>query len=216
MISKNGVRVRTGDLMAEVSGGGMWQGREFSSICLFEVPKVRDGHGYHYNNDGKRSLFAWASPTSSYTLDVTKLPDGFVFAFKHGLCHIDVDVCFMGSDIHEAIAHSDWKNRAITPEDVASLKAASNIQISSFMDIAERWDTIFCTKWVHHQIVEQVLQLVSYKGTTVINGEVGMARMQDELTFLSIYEVLVDWKKKEVLVEKCRELDAERLTKTLK
>ena len=76
--------------------------------------------------------------------------------------------------------------------------------------------SIFNTRWIPHQIVEQVLRLISYNGAAVVNGEIGIAMMQDEITFMSICEALSDWKKEGVLIEKCKELDTERLTKTLK
>ncbi len=36
MKDKNGVLLKTGDLMAEVTGGGSWDGKTFSSVKLWE------------------------------------------------------------------------------------------------------------------------------------------------------------------------------------
>jgi hypothetical protein len=210
MKDKTGVLLKTGDLMAETTGGGRWDMKSFTSVNLWEVPGTRDGRGIKYTSEGKKTYFYWASAKEAYKLDETKLPDGFVFAFKHGLDSVYIEDCFMDEDIHSAIGNSDWKENALTPEVVETLADISEIQINSFYDVAEKWDLIFCTNIVPHRVVDQIMYLAGYKGAAPVNGEIGIAAMQDHFAFMSVYETLKDWKDKGVLHEKCKEVDAKR------
>ena len=127
MKDKNGVMLKTGDLMAEPTGGGCWDGKSFTSVKLWEVPGTRDGRGTEYTSEGKKTYFYWASASSAYKLDETKLPDGFVYAFKHGLDSVNIEDCFMADDIHSAIDKSDWSENALTPDVVETLASISEI-----------------------------------------------------------------------------------------
>lgn len=210
MKDKNGVRLNTGDLMAEPTGGGCWNGKSFTFVKLWEVPGTRDGRGNEYTSEGNKTHFYWADASSAYKLDEANLPDGFVYAFKHGLDSIDIQDCFMDMDIHDAIDKSDWKKTALTPDIVKTLASISKIQISSFSDIAEKWDSMFSANHVPHQVVDQIMNLVSYKAATPVNGEIGIAAMQDHCAFMSVYETFKNWKDKGILLEKCKELDCKR------
>jgi len=204
---KNGVLLKTGDLMAEVTGGGSWDGKTFSSVKLWEVPGTRDGRGNTYTSEGEKTHFYWASARSAEKLDTKKLPEGFIFAFKHGLDRLDIEESIMRLDIHEAIAKSDWKEQALTPEIVENMKAVSGIKITSFVDIAQKWDSIFGFGRVPHQIVDKILCLVEYHGAVPHNGEIGIAAMYDHFAFMSVYETFKKWKDAGCLLEKCKALD---------
>lgn len=207
MKDKNGITVKTGDLMAEVDGGGYEEGKSYSSIKLWEVSRIRDGRGIDYTSEGEKNNFWWASASSSQKLYPEKLPKGFLFAFRHGLDSLDIDDDLMSLDIHEAIAKSDWKENAITPEIVEKMDVIRSIKITSFVDIAEKWESIFGCSRIPYQIMEQIMQLAKYKGSSPHNGEIGIAAMSDLLAFVSVRETLKQWKDAGCLLEKCKELD---------
>lgn len=207
MKDKKGVELKTGDLMAEITGGGCWDGKQFSSVKLWEVPRTRDGRGIKYTSEGKKTHFYRASASSAEKLDLDKLPEGFIFAFKHGLSSLEIDDNLMRLDIHDAIEQSGWKENALTPEIDEKMKVISAIKIVSFTDIAEKWDSIFCAGRVPYQIIDQILRIAGYRNAVARNGEIGIAAMQDHFAFMSVFETLKNWKDSGCLLDKCKGLD---------
>jgi hypothetical protein len=210
MKDKNGIMLKTGDLMAEVVGCSSVSRKSFSSVKLWEVPKIRDGRGIEYTSEGKKTHFYWADASEAIKLNHKKLPEGFVFAFRHGLNDIDIEDGLMSLDIHEAIAKSDWKENALTPEIVEEMKVISDIKIISLVDVAEKWDSIFCSARVPHQVVKKIMELVEYKCAVPVNGEIGIAALQNDLAFFDVYKTLKKWKDSGCLLDKCKEIDDER------
>lgn len=207
MKDKKGIKLKAGDIMAEITGFGIRNGKRFSSVKLWEVPKIRDGRGIMYTVEGKKTNFYWVNASSAERLDLDKLPEGFVFAFKHGLDCIDIEDNLMIFDIHDAIKHSDYKERAITPEIVENMKAISKIKITSFTDIAQKWESIFCINNVPYQIVNQIMSIAKRVKAVPINGEIGMSAIQNELDFMSVYYTLKKWRDSGCLFDKCKDLD---------
>jgi len=209
MKDKNGVKVEIGDLMLEVRGSSSSNKKRYTSVSIYEIPSILDGRGTVYTVKGESTYYKWANPSDSYKLDLDKLPEGFLFAFKHGLHSLNIEDQYMELDIHEAISKTDWKKDALTPEIVDKLEIISKIEINSFRDIAEKWDELFSFGRVPANIVKKVLQLAGYRGSAPVNGEIGMACMQDHFAFLSVFEVLKKWKHKGILLEECIKADNE-------
>lgn len=207
MKDMNGKIIKDGDLMAEVTGGGGFGGVSYSCVSIWEVPKIKDGRGTWYTEKGKQSFFYWADASNSQQLDINKLPEGFLFAFKHGLHRIDIEDQYMKLDIHEAIKKSDWQRKAITPEILEQLNSMSKIKINSFLDVYNQWDSIFSIDRVAPEVIAQIMNIVGYKKCIPKNGEIGIAALYDYSAFMNVYNNLSAWKNEGVLYDKCKELD---------
>jgi hypothetical protein len=203
----NGEKLKTGDLMAEATGFCNFDMVQCRIVSLWEVPKIKDGRGTVYMHNGKQSYYYWTDPSNSEKLNIDKLPDGFLFAFKHGLQKVEIDKQFMGLEIHEAIKKSDWQKNAITPDILKKMNIASKIKINSFVDIYNQWDLIFSTNRVVPEAVDQIMNLVGYKKCIPKNGEIGIAALYDHSAFMALYSKLSEWKDEGILYEKCKKFD---------
>lgn len=208
MKDKNGDNVKVGDLMAHHGGDCYMGGVHYLSFRLWEVPKIQDGHGLRYNWKGEKHTYAWAWVHTSVKIDIRKLPEGFYYSFKHGMSDIDIEEKYMSTNINDAIEKSDWEDRNMSKERIENLIKISKISITSFRDIYEKWDDIFSGKDVCYEVTSQIFKLFGYKRQPAINGEIGIAMMNDHIVFMGIVETLKKWKDDGTLEEKCREYDS--------
>ena len=72
------MEVKTGDIMAELTGGCGFDGKFADTYSLFQVPEFLDGSGIRYSLDGKPYHYKWADYQDSFKLDEEKLPKGFI------------------------------------------------------------------------------------------------------------------------------------------
>jgi len=207
MKDKTGRLVEAGDIMAEEKGMGYILGEKTIFFRLWEVPVGANGNGISYSHDGTKHESWWFHTNASYKIDLDNMPDGFLFAFKHGLDSLTIKEKYVKSDVIEIINNSDWKKNALTPDMVDDIAGLQKVIIVSFEDLAEKWDSIFTHARIPNEIIEQIMKLTKYKNAPIHNGEIGIAAMQDAEAFYAVYANMKKWKEAGILLEKCKELD---------
>lgn len=206
---RNGERVVKGDILVGERGNMFSEGKKYTRFKIWEFTGKNDGEGIYYDPKGKRHRFSWAYAGSSIKLNPEKLPDGFLFAFTHGMSDIkrldSIDT--ENTDVYDWIEKSDWKENALTPDIVKKYLAVEAIEIKCMADVAEKWDDIFCFDGLPSKTMYKILEAAGIESCQPINGELGIAMMEDELNFLSIFRHLREWKEQGILIEKCKDFD---------
>lgn len=181
----NGNIVKVGDVLLREKGGGSGGGmRSFRSFTLWEMPTRYDGHGYHYSLDGSKHLFAWAWVNDSIKLSINELPKKFVFSFYHGMG--DFHSYSKGDSVSEILGDSNWKERCIEKNDVLVFSKLLKLKLSSIDDVRKNIDLFVLARYIPKKIVLDVICLAGGSPARVVNGELGIATLEDTLIFHSI------------------------------
>jgi len=117
MKDMDGQQVKAGDVLMEF-GRGSWysDGITRYSITLWEMPEYYDGHGLRYSIDGTKRLYAWAYVGRSVRISEKNTPEGFMFAFYHGM-HDFYSMIERGRP-EDVIMASEWELGNITQDKV--------------------------------------------------------------------------------------------------
>ena len=185
-----GNEVKTGDVMLELGRGfGCLNGSDYKyTLKLWEVPKVMDGRGNYYTIDGERTYFYWASIGSAIKVDMSLMPDGFEYSFKHGMS--DFSTKIENGTLQELIENSNWKDNEVTKEQVERYEFMKTLKVETIDDLKNNIEELKKGGYVPHEIVSNVLNIVGIGRTPVHNGEIGIAGMYDRLHYQAIIEAL--------------------------
>jgi len=110
MLGKN---VYAGDILIELGRGSFSTKKtgNLYSLMLWEIPFYYDGHGYKYNMEGEKYIFAWASVSNSLKVDISLLPEGFEYSFRNGVSEFNTTI--EKGSLVELIENSDWEEYKI-------------------------------------------------------------------------------------------------------
>ena len=184
-----GNEVKPGDVMLELGrGGGSCNGSRTYNLKLWEMPEIYDGHAYYYSIDESVRTFAWASVGHSIKVDMSLMPDGFEYSFKHGMSDITTKIEY--GTLQELIENSDWKQREIKKEDVERFKFMRDLKIEKVDDIVSNIEELKKGRYTPREIILKVLNITGVDRTGVKNGESGIAGMFDQLKYQAIIEAL--------------------------
>ena len=178
--------VQSGDVLLELRMGH-YRGCDYEyPMKLWEMPERFDGHGYLYSIDGSRHLFAWADAGSALKIDMSLMPEGFEYSFKHGMS--DVWSKIKEGTLLELIENSNWKNLEIKKEQVDRFEFLKTLEINSIDDIKANIEELRKGGYIPPEIVSKVLKIGGVGRTLVHNGEIGIAGMHDDFKFVAIIE----------------------------
>ena len=185
-----GNEVNTGDIMLELGRGfGCLNGSDYKyTLKLWEMPDNFDGHAYYYSIDGSKHTFAWAHVGSSIKVDMSLMPDGFEYSFKHGMS--DFSTKIESGTLQEIIENSNWKEREVKKEEVERYEFMKTLKIETIDDLKANIDELKKGGYVPNEIVSNVLNIAGVGRTPVHNGEIGIAGMYDHLHYQAIIEAL--------------------------
>ena len=186
MKDMDGNNVVVGDILLEIGRGQEWDGKNtFYSMCLWEMPKKYDGHGYGYNIDGSRYKWAWVHLNSSIKIDKDSVSKDFLFSFYHRMS--DIKTHLKKGTLFELIDSSDWRRKTIKKEDVQEYDETDKIVLSSKKDIYDNVDILMNSKFINYKIMKKVLDLFNIsEATGGKNGEIGIAMMHNISNYNSI------------------------------
>lgn len=190
-----GTKLKEGDVLLEIGRGG---GGNFGSddryyiMKLWEMMTPFDGHAFVYDIDGSKSKFAWASLNKSCKINFDDFPPEFKYSFYHGMSHLESSID--SGTILQLIEKSDWKNRAISVEQVDQFHKLSAIKINSIQDIKDNIDILSKNGHVPHELVNDVFKVAMVNKTSPdfgnFKGEIGLASMYDSLNYGAIIEYI--------------------------
>lgn len=185
-----GNKVKTGDILLELGRGfGSLGVSDYKySLKIWEMPEKFDGHAYCYSIDGTKHIFAWAHIESAVKLDMSLMPEGFEFSFKHGMS--DIASKIEQGTLLELIENSDWKQHEVKKEEVERFEFIKSLKIEKVEDIVSNIEELKKGGYVPHEIVSKVLDITGIGTTPVNNGEIGIASMYDQMHYQSIIETI--------------------------
>lgn len=185
-----GNKVKTGDILLELGRGfGSLGVSDYKySLKIWEMPEKFDGHAYCYSIDGTKHIFAWAHIESAVKLDMSLMPEGFEFSFKHGMS--DIASKIEQGTLLELIENSDWKQHEVKKEEVERFEFIKSLKIEKVEDIVSNIEELKKGGYVPHEIVSKVLDITGIGTTQVNNGEIGIASMYDQMHYQSIIETI--------------------------
>jgi hypothetical protein len=185
-----GNEVKTGDILLELGRGwGSLSGSDYIyHLKLWEMPERFDGHAYCYSIDGTKHIFAWARVGNAVKVDMSLMPDGFEFSFKHGMS--DISSKIEQGTLLELIENSDWKQHEVKKEEVERFEFMKSLKIEKVEDIVSNIEELKKGGYVPHEIVSKVLELTGVGRVRVNNGEIGIAGMYDQMHYQAIIETI--------------------------
>ena len=185
-----GIEVKTGDILLELGRGwGSLSGSDFKyHLKIWQKPSGTDGSGFEYSIDGTKHKYWWASVKNSVKIDMSIMPDGFEFSFKHGMS--DIASKIEQGTLLELIENSDWKQHEVKKEEVERFEFMKSLKIEKVEDIVSNIEELKKGRYVPHEIVSKVLELTSVGRTRVNNGEIGIAGMYDQMHYQAIIETI--------------------------
>lgn len=184
---KNGNTVNTGDVLIS-----WWCGSdEEDTFSIWEMPKTIDGHGYQYSLDGTKSKGAWFWAEESIKIpEVIELED-FFFSFRHGMNSFDIskEGQKKSKGILSFLSNSNWSEKRISIGDIESYTTLQTIVLKTMDDVVNNLE-LLKSRYVPHNVIVSVLRIFGGQESTVINGELGIARFDDMLNYSYILAVL--------------------------
>lgn len=185
-----GNEVKTGDVMLELGRGqGSLTGSDYKyHMILWEMPKKFDGHAYEYSIDGSKHIFAWASTKKAIKVDMSTMPEGFEYSFKHGMSNISTKI--ENGTLVELIENSNWKNSEVKKEQVERFEFMKTLEINTIDDLRANIDELKKGGYIPHKIVSKVLELAGIGRAPVHNGEIGIAGMYDHMHYQAVIEAI--------------------------
>ena len=189
-----GNEVKTGDVLLELGRGwGSLIGSDYKyHLKLWEMPERFDGHAYEYSIDGTKHIFAWAYAGNAVKVDMSLMPDGFEYSFKHGMS--DISSKIETGPLLEIIENSDWKEHEVKKEQVERFDFMKTLKIETINDIVANIDELKKPGYVPHEIMDSVLKAVNIGKTNPdfgnFKGEIGMAYYYDMMHYKAIIEAI--------------------------
>lgn len=186
-------KVVTGDVMLEIGRGFDSASPRNYFMNLWEVPENYDNcHGFQYNIDGKKYLFAWANLKDSYKVDISLFPKSFKFSFYHGMDHIQTTL--EDGEVLDLINKSDWKEKIILVSKVEQFAVREKIIINSIEDIKNNIKELVKEGYVPHELMTSVLKVAKVNKTNPdfgnFKGEIGLAYYNDMLHYHAIINMV--------------------------
>lgn len=180
-----GNKVKVGDILLELGRGWSFDDSGFEyHLKIWQKPSGNDDYGFEYSIDGKKHKFWTADVEDSVKIDMSIMPDGFEFSFKHGMSNIASKI-EEGTAL-ELIENSNWKQHEVTKEQVERFKFMQSLKIEKLEDIFSNIEELKKDGYVPHEIVSKVLELTGVRRTLVNNGEIGMAWVCDQVHYQDI------------------------------
>lgn len=183
-----GNKVKAGDILLELGRGwGSLSGSDYKyHLTLWEMPETFDGHAYYYSIDGTKHIFAWAHVRNAIKVDMSLMPDGFEFSFKHGMS--DISSKIEQGTLLELIENSNWKQHEVKKEEVERFEFMKSLKIEKIEDIYNNIEELKKGGYIPHEIVSKVLEITGAERVRVNNGEIGIAGMYDQMHYRAIIE----------------------------
>jgi hypothetical protein len=184
-----GNEVKTGDILLELGcGWGCLSGSDYKyHLKIWQKPSGADGSGFEYNIDGTKHKYWWASVKNSVKIDMSIMPEGFEFSFKHGMS--DIASKIEQGTLLELIENSNWKQHEVKKEEVERFKFMKSLKIEKVEDIVSNIEELKKGGYVP-EIVLKVLELIGVGRVPVNNGEIGIAEMYDQMHYQAIIETI--------------------------
>jgi len=177
-----GNEVNTGDILLEIGRG--WgndgKGNETFSIKLWQLPSSTDGSGYQYAIDGRRSKYYWANTQRSLRVDMKQMPEGFEYAFFHGMSDLDTSIEY--GTVPELINKSNWEKVKVTEEQVRKYDLLAGLQLETEEDVEKNID-LLAEGHIPSHIVSKVLDIYGFKKRKAKNGEIGIASLFNMMSY---------------------------------
>lgn len=184
-----GNKVKKGDVLIELGRGVGSNGVEpCYSLKIWQNPSSNDGSGFEYGIDGEKHKYWWANVKNSIKIDMSSMPDGFEFSFKHGMS--DIDTTIKNGTLQELIENSNWKEKEIKKEQVERYNFMRTLKIETLEDIRNNIEELKKEDYVPHKIVSNVLSIVNIGRVHIYDGEIGIAATYDKLHYQAIIEAI--------------------------
>jgi len=189
-----GNEVKSGDVLLELGRGwGCLSGRDYVySMKLWEMPDNFDGHAYRYSIDGGKHIFAWAHVGNAVKVDMSIMPEGFEYSFKHGMS--DLSSKIQEGTLLELIENSDWREHEVKKEQVERFEFMKTLKINGIEDVIKNIDELKKPGYVPREIMYGVLNAVKIPKTNPdfgnFRGEIGIAYYYDLIHYKAIIEAL--------------------------
>lgn len=185
-----GNEIKPGDILLELGRGrGSLNGSDYKyHLKLWEMPEIYDGHAYYYSIDGTKHIFAWANVGNAIKVDMSLMPEGFEFSFKHGMS--DIASKIEKGTVFELIENSNWKQHAVKKEEVERFEFMKSLKIEKVEDIASNIEELKKGGYVPREIVSKVLEVAGVAMTRANNGETGIAEMYDLMHYRGVIEII--------------------------
>lgn len=185
-----GNKIKAGDVMLEVKKTSFMKGEEYTHLRLWEMPESFNGSGYYYNIDGAKHKFSWVDNEDSLKVDMSLMPDGFEYSFKHGMR--DFKTSILEGTLDELIKTSNWKENEVKKEDVDHFIFMKNLKIETLDDIKKNIVELKKFGYVPPEIISSVLKISKTNMSIPNNGETGIASFYNDFNYVSIIEEIAN------------------------
>ena len=183
-----GNEVKTGDFMIDMSNATHYEGCKDYGLTLWEVPEIRDGRGYQYNIMGSKYTYFWAHICQSIKVDISILPEGFLYSFQHGMHRITTTNVDCTQE--ELISCSDWLDQKVEPEQTEKILAdgriIDSIVIDTYDDFLNNIEIIKNLHISNNDLIEKILKVNNLPVPQMCNGELGIWQMNMLIAFNSV------------------------------
>lgn len=187
-----GNKVKTGDVLLELDRGyGSFfddSNKYLYHLKLWQKPSVNDGSGYIYDIDGSKIKYRWASLEKSIKIDMSIMPEGFEYSFKHGMT--DIKSKIKQGTLLELIENSNWKDREVTKEKVERYNFMKSLKINKLDDIIDNIEELKKAGYVPRTILLKVLKYSGITRANAVNGEIGIASIYDHFHYVQAIDVI--------------------------
>lgn len=184
-----GNKVKKGDVLIELGRGNGSDGKNrYYSLKIWQKPSKNDGSGFEYGINGNKSKYWWASVRNSIKIDMSLMPDGFEYSFKHGMS--DIDTTVENGTLQELIDNSNWKDNEVKKEQVERYEFMKTLKIETLDDLKTNIEELKKGGYVPNKIVSKVLEIAQIGRTKAHNGEIGIAGMYDQMHYQAIIEAV--------------------------
>ncbi len=190
-IDLSGNEVKTGDIMLEPNKGfGYLHGSEYIyPLRLWEVPEIKDGRGHYYSIEGKKTYYMWVNIGSAIKVDMSLMPTGFEYSFKHGMRDFATKIEY--GTVLDLIESSNWKDCEVKKEQVDRYEFMKTLKIETLDDLKNNIDELMIDGYVPHEIITNVLDVAGIGRAFPFNGEVGIAKMHDQMNYERIIKEML-------------------------
>jgi len=185
----SGKKVKAGDIMLDVTGGGCDNKGPYRSCSIYEVPRKADGRGIAYHYTGESYEYWWARVEESHK--ISDLVDAnFIYSFRHGM-HELKSYADWNADIKTLLENLDLEKEIITPEQVDLMTKVNGLNLETEEDLKKHASTLkehkdILTVGTHEKIVR-----IRHNGKACeAKAEIGLAALYNMETSSDIIDSL--------------------------
>jgi hypothetical protein len=136
------------------------------------VNPTKDGHAYSFNSDGKKYIWAWASPSRARVYDHTQLPEDLWFSIKNGSDDMKIP-----ENKRENWDFSDLSYHKIEKEQVKATKYVYRQikNVKTLDEFKKLYPYIKKCAFYIPEVVYKLCELCGVGEVPMVNGELGLA-----------------------------------------